>query len=199
MSAPEYHASTDARTVRRVASAATVPSRSWLATCLRCRAYVLLVACRSGEHLHGPIVAAESARHPALSPITAKLLSTDRVSCVKYCWRLVSSVHKHSTCLSIVYTASVMSSVDNIRRGSHAVARDVYQQAPTQMSIKIMSALRYFLLNKVLDWNSHLTWLWAIRKKWCVKIHFQFMCRPYSHWWWSLAQNLALVVDHLNG
>ena len=68
-----------------VASAATVPSRSWLATCLRRRAYVLLVACRSGEHLHGSIVAAESARHPALSPITAKLLSTDRVSCVKYC------------------------------------------------------------------------------------------------------------------
>ena len=50
MSAPEYHTST--LTHARVAlrnTAATVPSRGYV--CHRCRAYVPLVACRSGEHL----------------------------------------------------------------------------------------------------------------------------------------------------
>ena len=90
------------------------------------------------EHLlllfHGPIVAVQSdrPRHPALSPITAKLLATDCVSCFKDCWRIASRVHKHQTCHSIIYTACVMPSVDNIRRGSHAAARDVFQLAPMQ-------------------------------------------------------------------
>ena len=48
---------------------------SALAMCPRC------TACRSGEHLlllfHGPTVSAQSVKHPALSPIAAKLLATD--------------------------------------------------------------------------------------------------------------------------
>ena len=85
MSAPEYHTSTLTHAQFAASHCAISPPQfQVVATCHRGRAYVPLVACRSGEHLlplfHGPIVAAESARYPALSPITAKLLSTDRVS-----------------------------------------------------------------------------------------------------------------------
>ena len=79
------------------------------------------LATHSGEHLSCCFTAdhrcsPQRDMHPALSPISAKLLAqltAFRVS--KDHWRIAGSVYKHSTCHSVVHTACVMASVDNIR------------------------------------------------------------------------------------
>ena len=113
MSAPEYHTST--LTHARVAlrnTAATVPSRGYV--CHRCRAYVPLVACRSGEHLRGPIVAAESLNYIHLCsiymlliwPSLNKIYGEDSMFCGSANWRLTREASRQ------VFASSVKRSRD---------------------------------------------------------------------------------------